>query len=110
MVLKPSANPADVASGDEAKGYDGDFSATREVVADWLEWLRLPPVSGRECVQALRRARFVVQVTAAGCADLRRDGEAVQVPLVDRLSPDVLVAILIKARVGPVRFLELLDA
>jgi hypothetical protein len=110
MVAKPSANPADTPSGDEAKGYDGGVSATREVVADWLEWLRLPPVSGHECAQALRRARFVVQTSAAGCADMRRDGEAVQVPLVHRLSPDVLVAILIKARVGPARFLELLDA
>ena len=94
---------------DEAKDYDASISDTRDCSAEWFDWLHVPPVSGAECVQVLRRAGFIVEGRAAGCADLQREGEVVRVPLTERLSPDVLIAILIKAKVGPARFVALLD-
>ncbi len=70
----------------------------------------LPPVSGPECIEVLQRAGYQVRVSGAGFALLWREGEALRVPLIERIPPDDLVAILQSARIGPTRFLELLDA
>ena len=109
MAVKTPTNFAAEALGDEAKGYDPSSSDTRVCSAEWFDWLQVPPVSGAECVRVLRRAGFSLQPGQAGCADLQRNGEVVRVPLTERLGPDVLIAILIKAGVGPARFLALLD-
>jgi hypothetical protein len=92
----------------EAKVYDASISGSY-AVTEWLEWLRVPPVSGAECARALRRGGFVVRAGARGCAELERDGEVVRVPLTERLSPEVFIAILVRASFSPARFIAALD-
>lgn len=79
------------------------------MVADWLQWLSLPPVSGTECARALRRAGFRIHARPPGCIELEWDGLVVPVPLSEQLGPDVLVAVLLRAHIGPLRFLALLE-
>jgi hypothetical protein len=74
-----------------------------------VDWLRVPSVSGLQCVQALRRAGFAVSARLPGCAELRGQGQAIQVPLAGRLEPEVLAAILHKAGMTASTFLMLLD-
>jgi hypothetical protein len=100
---------SDQTFGEEAKSFEGHISATRRVVADWLQWLSLPPVSGIECMQALQRDGFRIHARPPGCIELERDGLVIPVPLSDQLTPDVLVAVLLRAHVGPLRFLALLE-
>jgi hypothetical protein len=95
--------------GDEAKSYERDISATRDIVGDWLRWLRVPPVSGVECTAILRSAGFTFAKKMPGCIVMVQDDLLVEVPLSERLDPDVFVALLIKARIGPARFFELFD-
>jgi hypothetical protein len=66
-------------------------------------------VSGLECVQVLKRAGFDVAARLPGCVELRGEGCAIQVPLAERLDPEVLAAILHKANMTASRFLLLLD-
>lgn len=73
------------------------------------EWLRLPRVSGLECVRALRHAGFVVQSQLAGCVTVHNGGVAIEVPLADLLEPTALVTILERAGIPPARFVELLE-
>jgi hypothetical protein len=74
------------------------------------KWLNLPPVSGIECADALRRAGFRdVATSQPGVVELHRGSQLVAVPLAIRLDFAVLVAILQKAGVDPEFFLELLD-
>ena len=81
------------------------------VRASFHEWLKLPTVSGLECVQTLRRAGFVIQSNHGGYVELVREGLMVEVPvpLSELLTRDVLAAILQRAGVGPTRFVALLD-
>jgi hypothetical protein len=108
MASEAPQNSPPIPFPDEATSHVLDTSATRDVIAAWLERLRLPPISGAECVRALHRAGYRLRTVAAGCAAVQRDGDTVDVPLIDRLTPDVLAAILAKARLGPVAFLEAL--
>jgi hypothetical protein len=91
----------------EAERHDSGVPAPR---ASYTAWLRLPQVTGLECVRALRQAGFVVVANVARCAELvRHDGVRVEVPLSTPLSPDVLVAILQRVGLSPARFRELLE-
>jgi hypothetical protein len=74
-----------------------------------VPWLRLPPVSGLECAAALRRAGFRLRRSPPGIVNLSRGGDVIPVPLAKRLELEVLITVLMKAGIGPVRFLELLD-
>jgi hypothetical protein len=100
---------SDPTFGEAAKSFEGHISGTRQVVADWLQWLHLPPVSATECVQALQRDGFRIHARPPGCVELERDGLVIPLPLSDQLRPDVLVAVLQRAQVGPLRFLALLE-
>jgi hypothetical protein len=97
------------APGNEAELTSDSNCAAREVHAQKLAWHRLRPVSGLECVQALVREGFAVQFANTGYADLKRHNTLVQVPLVEILEPVVLITILAHARIGPARFLALLE-
>jgi hypothetical protein len=110
MSADPSRKSAFAAFDDEAESRAERISATRDAVGEWTRWLRVPPVSGLECVQALWQEGYRLVARHPGCVEIRRHDLTLQVPLADRLDPDVLIALLIKARVGPVRFLELLDS
>lgn len=58
-------------------------------------WGRLPPASGAECARALRRAGFQVELDGPDHVSVKRDGVMlVRVPLVEKLAPGLLVAIL----------------
>jgi hypothetical protein len=74
-----------------------------------VPWLRLPPVSGLECAAALGRAGFWLLPSPPGVAVLTRASEWIAVPLAKRLEPEVLITVLMKAGIGPARFLQLLD-
>jgi hypothetical protein len=89
-----------------AKSDEGSERATRP---SFIEWLKVPQVSGLECIRALRRERFVIRANVAGCVELQRGRLRVDVPLANPLDPVVLVAILQRADIPPSRFLELLD-
>jgi CheY-like chemotaxis protein len=107
MTSKSGANVAPAPPGGEAKGRHESAPVTG--VRAVGEWLKLPPVSGLECVGALRREGFSVRTESAGIIELLRHGLAIGVPLAARLDPVVLAVILQKASIGPSRFLELLD-
>jgi len=94
---------------DEAESHIRDISASGRLAAEWTRALHLPAVSGLECVQALRGAGFQVQARLPGCVELFRNQLVVQVPLANQLSPDVLVAVMIKACIGPKELLDLLE-
>jgi hypothetical protein len=96
-----------------AEGHYGsgvrDISAQQhaELATDWLQ---VPPASGIECVRALRRAGLALESqTAEVVTLLGRRGDLVSVPLVDRLPPEGLVAILRTAGVSPTQFTGYLD-
>jgi hypothetical protein len=74
-----------------------------------VPWLRLPPVSGLECAAALRRAGFRLRRSPPGIVNLSREGDAIPVPLAQRLELEVLITVLMKAGIGPARFLQLLE-
>jgi len=93
----------------EAEVTDDGIRAARDTLAEKLEWLRLPPVSGAECVHALVREGFVVLFASSAFADLKRHDAIIQVPLVEILQPEVLTIILQRANIGPGRFMGLLD-
>jgi hypothetical protein len=107
MSAKYPTSPQPDAPSDVAERPDRDSS----VRASFHEWLKLPAVSGLECVQALRRAGFVIQSNHGGYVELYRKGLMVEVPvpLSELMTRDVLAAILQRARVGPTRFIALLD-
>jgi len=83
--------------------------AAGDALTERLEWLRLPPISGAECVHALVKEGFIVQFAGSAFADLKRYDAIVQVPLVEILQPEVLTIILQQAKIGPGRFIGLLD-
>jgi hypothetical protein len=109
MSTDSSGDFTPAAFGDEAGSHIRSTSASTELVAEWMRWLRVPPVSGLECVQALRGDGFEVVARLPGCVELRREHLVVHVPLADRMGPEVLITILLKAHVAPVRFFELID-
>jgi hypothetical protein len=76
---------------------------------NFFGWPKVPPVSGLQCIRALRREHFVICASIAGCVELQRGHLRVDVPLANPLDPVVLVAILQRAGMTPSRFLELLD-
>ena len=92
-----------------AKVTDSGIRAGRELFHSSLEWFKIPPISGMECVRALERTGLTVEHASEAVVTLGGQAQSVQVPLVDRLSPDILVAILIRAGVGPTRFMDLLN-
>jgi CheY-like chemotaxis protein len=107
MTSKSGANVAPAPPGGEAKGRHDSVPVTGVRVVG--EWLKLPPVSGLECVGALRREGFSVRTESVGVIELLRNGLAIGVPRAARLDPVVLAVILQKASIGPARFLQLLD-
>ncbi len=78
--------------------------------SSYHEWLKVPPVSGFEVVHVLQQVGFALQPGPACIAQLQRDAEVIEVPLSDRLEPNVLIAILQRARLTANGFLALLDA
>ncbi len=66
----------------------------------------LPPVSGIDCVRALRRAGFQIELDGPDYAvTTTRHGVAVvRVPLVERLRPGQLLTILTLTGITPERF------
>jgi hypothetical protein len=106
MTPGSPAKPASDWPDDEAASHTKRISDT---TARLREWLMLPPVSGLECVDALRRGGFVIQPSPVGFADLQRDRDFVRVPLAERIDPSALAGILQRACVSPTRFVELLD-
>jgi CheY-like chemotaxis protein len=108
MTTKSGANVAPARLGGEAKGRQESAPVTGVRVVG--ECLKLTPVSGLECVGALRRDGFSVRTESAGVIELVRHGPAIGVPLAARLDPVVLAVILQKAGIAPSRFVELLDA
>jgi CheY-like chemotaxis protein len=107
MTSKSGSNVAPAPPGGEAKGRQESTPVTGVRIVG--EWLKLPPVSGLECVGALRRDGFSVRTESAGIIELLRHGLAIGVPLAARLDPVVLAVILQKAGIGPSRFVALLD-
>jgi hypothetical protein len=95
-----------VAATNVAISDDWSEPATRPT---FIGWLKVPPVSGLQCIRALRRVHFVICASIAGCVELQRRDIRVEVPLANPLDPVVLVAILQRAGMTPSRFLELLD-
>jgi hypothetical protein len=89
-----------------AKSNDASAPATRP---SSVAWLKVPPVSGLECIRALRQEHFVICANLAGCVELQRGDLRLDVPLANPLDPMVLAAILQRAGITPTRFLELLD-
>lgn len=67
------------------------------------------PISGAECVSALRLAGFRVSCSSRGATVLVRDRRVVVVPDALMLSPDVLDALLEEANLSHDRFLWLLS-
>ncbi len=110
MGEKPATNSAPGAFCDDATSHVRNISATSAALSEWVRWLRLPPISGLECAQALRGDGFRLLAKVPGCIELHRDATLIQVPLAERLTPDVLIAILLRAGVGPARFLHLLES
>jgi hypothetical protein len=107
MATNYPENLADSTGNPEAEGHDRGVSATR---VDYATWLKLPAVTGLECVRALRQAGFVIVANVARCVELvRDDGVRLEVPLSTLLSPDVLLAILQRAGISPTRFRGLLE-
>jgi hypothetical protein len=74
-----------------------------------VNWRLLPVVSGLECVDALRRAGFVIQASPSGIVELARGQEVIEVPLAEKLAWEALVVILHRAGIGPAAFVELLS-
>ncbi len=73
-------------------------------------WTLVPPASGDECARALRRAGFDVEPAGPGHLVVKHDGaEVAQLPLVARLRPELLVAILRAVGITPAAFTVLLD-
>jgi hypothetical protein len=89
-----------------AEGNEWSEPATRP---NFIGWLKVPPVSGLQCIRALRQEHFVICASVAGCVELQRGGIRVDVALANPLDPVVLAAILQRAGMTPSRFLELLD-
>jgi hypothetical protein len=113
VVLKASSEPtlaiADDVAESHARSGVRDISAPEHAELA-TGWLQVPPASGIECAQALRRAGLVVQSETSEKILLRdRNGQIVSVPLVERLPPEGLVAILRAAGVSPARFTQYLD-
>jgi hypothetical protein len=109
MSAKSSGKLPIAAFSDEAKSHVRDISATQGLIAEWSRWLHVPRLSGLECVQALRAAGFRLRSKLPGCVEVGRAELVLQVPLADQLSPDALIAILLKAGISPRRFLDLLE-
>lgn len=84
-----------------------DISAVRAPLADG--WAYLPPASGAECARVLRRAGLQASLDGPDHVVLSRDRvPIVRVPLVERLRPELLVAILKTVGVSPTAFTRLL--
>jgi hypothetical protein len=108
----PSTTTANVPSQpfpNEAERTRNDIHAARNALAERLAWHRVPAVSGLECVQALARDGFAVEFAGSAYADLTRHDAFVQVPLVAILEPAVLMTVMGHAKIGPARFMALLD-
>jgi hypothetical protein len=93
----------------EAERTRNGIHAARNALAEKLAWHHVPAVSGLECVQALARDGFAVEFAGSAYADLTRRDAFVQVPLAPILEPAVLMTVLGHAKIGPVRFMALLD-
>jgi hypothetical protein len=106
----PAKNPTNPQPG--APSTVAECPARDSSVRDNLpEWLKLPAVSGLQCVQALRRAGFAILQNLGGYVELRLEERMVEVPvpLAKQLGFDVLVAILKRTGIGPRSFVALLD-
>jgi hypothetical protein len=108
MSGQSSGKPPAAAFLDEAKSHIRDVSATHRLATEWTRWLRVSAVSGLECVQVLQAAGFRIQARPPGCIEVLRDQLTVQVSVATQLAPDVLVAVMLKAGIGPKQFLDIL--
>jgi hypothetical protein len=108
MSEQSSGKLAAAAFLDEAESHVRDISVT--LAAAWTRWLHMPAVSGLECVQVLRAAGFGVRASFPGYVELLRDRFVVQVPLATQLAPDVLIAVMIRAGIGPKQLVDLLGS
>ena len=104
---KPNEPPAKRAG--EANGRGPDSTAMR-IASLSGAWTLVPPASGDECARALRRAGFEVEPGSPDHLLVKRDGvDLAQLPLVARLRPELLVAILRALGITPAAFTALLD-
>jgi hypothetical protein len=102
-------SPLHVAPGEEFDlTKDRERSGSGPRLSSYHEWLKVPPVSGFELVSVLEQIGFVLQPGSAGVATLQRYGDVIEVPLSDRLDPDVLIAILQRAGLTPSGLISLL--
>jgi hypothetical protein len=70
-------------------------------------WAPLPHASGRECAKALGRAGFGLVLDDADHVAVTRGNITVaRIPLVDRIRPELLVAILRTVGITPEQFVE----
>jgi hypothetical protein len=109
MSLTMIANIPSQPFANEAERARNGIHAARNALAEKLAWLRVPAVSGLECIQALVRDGFAVEFVGSAYADLTRHDAFVQVPLVAILEPAVLMTVLGHAKIGPARFMALLE-
>ena len=90
-------------------GTRGNSALARTwILGRWL--LLVPPASGIECVRALQQAGFRVRLQDGRQMLLARDDRVVRVPLLDRLRPQLLVAILRSAGIAAAEFTSYLGA
>jgi hypothetical protein len=106
MTAKYPTDLEGEASGAVAERHERDGSGPRR--SSYHEWLKVPPVSGFELIHVLEQIGFVLQPHLAGVASMEREGNVIDVPLSDQIDPDVLVAILKRARLSPKGLLALL--
>ncbi len=104
---KPNEPPTERAGEANIRGPD---STAMRIASLAGTWTLVPPASGEECARALRRAGLEVEPGGADHLLVRRCGiDLVQVPLVPRLRPELLVAILRAVGMTPAAFTALLD-
>ena len=94
-----------------AVGHDRSGLAVSPVHPRRLRtWADIPSVSGAQCARALARAGFEVSLDGPDRVVVRRCGvPLLNVPMVDRVRPAIMVAIARTAGLTAEQFMELLE-